>query len=200
MTIWGLPTTLAQEEHTTETADDRSGLDLVLPDPAELLWGFIAFVVLFVVMAKFALPALGKAMAGRTEKIQGDLDKAEQAREDAQAVLARYEAQLQDARTEAGRIIDEARRTADSLRADMMARAEEEARQVVARAQDEIRAERARAVDELRRSVGTISVDLASRVIGESLNAKRHGRLVDEFIDQLAAMGEGRGNGARGGG
>jgi F-type H+-transporting ATPase subunit b len=82
--------------------------------------------------------------------------------------------------------MEEARKTADSTRRDLLAKAEEESRQIVARAQEEIRAERDRASDELRRSVAELSVQLAERVVGESLTQERHLRLVDGYIEELS--------------
>ena len=131
-------------------------------------------------------PAINKMLATRTEKIRGDLEQAEQTKAEADQVLGEYRSQLNDARSEANRIIDEARKTAESMRKDLLARAEEESRQIVARAQDEIRAERDRAFQELRSSIGELSVELAGRVVGETLTKDRHMKLVDGYIDEVA--------------
>ena len=91
------------------------------------------------------------------------------------------------------RIIEEARKTADQLRADIQARAEREAAATVAKAQEEIRAERDRVFQELRGEIGEIAVELAERVVGASLDAKSHQRLIDEYIDQVASGVSGNG-------
>jgi len=147
------------------------------------------------VLAKFAFPRLNQAMQDRTDKIQGDLEKAESERQEAEQLLARYEEQLKDARGEANRIIEESRKTADQMRQDLLERAEEESRQVVARAQEEIRAERDRAFAQLRSQVGALSVELASRVVGMELDSERQRRLVDDYIDEIAGLGNGNGKG-----
>lgn len=165
----------------------------ILPDPAELIYGSIAFLLTFAVLAKFAFPALNRMLAQRSDKIQGDLEKAEQVRRKAEEELVEYRQQLAGARGEANRIIEEARKTADQLRRDLAARAEREAQTTVARAQEGIRAERNRVFQELRVQVGEIAVDLAGRVVGRSLDASSHARLIDEYIDQVAASGDGRG-------
>jgi len=164
----------------------------ILPDVAELIYGALAFVIVFAVLAKFAFPALGKMLSERSGKIQGDLEKAEQARMAAESELADYRAQLAGARDEANRIIEEARRTADQLRRDLQTKAEQEAQATVARAQEEIRAERDRVFQDLRAQVGVIAVELAGRVVGESLDPSAHQRLIDEYIEQVAG-GDGRG-------
>jgi len=164
----------------------------ILPDVAELLYGALAFIIVFAVLAKFAFPALNKMLQERSAKIQGNIDGAEQARMTAEQELAEYRAQLAGARDESNRIIEEARRTADQLRRDLQAKAEQEAQATVARAQEEIRAERDRVFQDLRAQVGVIAVDLAGRVVGESLDPATHQRLIDDYIEQVAGSGNGQ--------
>jgi F-type H+-transporting ATPase subunit b len=161
----------------------------ILPEPVELIVGAIVFLIVFAVIARYAFPQINKAMNARTEKIQGDLEKAETARSTAERELTDYRQQLAGAREEANRIIEEARKTADQMRRDLHARAEEEAQQTVVRAQEEIRAERDRVFQELRAQVGEIAVELAGRVVGASLDERSHRRLIDEYIDQVSGNG-----------
>jgi F-type H+-transporting ATPase subunit b len=170
----------------------------ILPDVAELIYGSLAFVLVYLVLAKFAFPPLNRMLKERTGKIQGDLEKAEEARLSAEQELATYRSQLAGAREESNRIIEEARKTADQLRRDLAAKAEQEAQATVSRAQEEIRAERDRVFQDLRTQVGEIAVDLAGRVVGRSLDADAHRRLIDEYIDQVAGSAEGNGNGSGG--
>jgi len=167
------------------------GTQTILPDKGELIYGTLAFLIVFVVLWKFAFPALNKMLAERTEKIQGEMEKAEATRTQADQVLAEYRENLAGARGESNRIIEEARKTADQLRRDVQAKAEQESQNTVARAQEEIRAERDRVFQELRSQVGDIAVELAGRVVGESLDKSTHERLIDEYIDQVASSGNG---------
>jgi F-type H+-transporting ATPase subunit b len=80
--------------------------------------------------------------------------------------------------------------TADQLRRDL--RREQEAQATVARAQEEIRAERDRVFQDLRAQVGVIAVELAGRVVGQSLDPDTHQRLIDEYIEQVAGSGNGQ--------
>ena len=198
LTIDGAPLILAQADHAGETTEEHAETEEhnpVLPEIDELIFGGIAFLLVFLVLAKYAFPRLNSAMKEREEKIQGDLEGAERARGEAESELERYRQQLREARGEAGRIIEEARKTAESMRRDLLARAEDESNQIVSRAQEEIRAERDRAFQELRRQVGEISVELAARVVGESMDRDRQLRLVDGYIDEVAGMRRGNGNG-----
>ncbi len=179
-----LATILAQAEEHVEEAEAPNP---ILPETVELIVGGIVFLIVFAVIAKLAFPALNKTLAQRTDKIQGDMEKAEEARRTAEEELANYRAQLAGARDEANRIIEEARRTADQMRRDLQVKAEEESQVIVARAQDEIRAERDRVFQELRAQVGQIAVELAGRVVGESLDERAHQRLIDDYIDQVSS-------------
>ena len=173
---------LAAAEETNDPAD-------LYPHAQELIVGAIAFAILFFFMWKWVLPRIGKLLDERRDKIQGDLEKAEETRRTAEQELADYRQQLANAREESNRIIEEARQTADGMRRDLQARAEEEAQATVARAQDEIRAERDRVFQELRAQVAQLAVDLAGKVVGESLDAQTHERMIDEYIDQVAGSG-----------
>ena len=197
--IRGLPKTLAQEEETqTEQPVEEEEHNPILPEADELIFGSLAFLLVFVVLARYAFPRLNQSLKEREQKIRGDLEQAEASRKEAEASLQRYEQQLQEARAEAGRIIEEARKTADSMRRDLLAKAEDESRTVVARAQEEIRAERDRAIQELRGQLAEWSVELASRVVGQTLDKRRHLQLVEEYIEEVAAMGNGGAKPTRG--
>jgi F-type H+-transporting ATPase subunit b len=187
---------LAQADEHEEEVSEAGDL---YPAVGELVVGLVAFLVLFFFMWKWVLPRFRQVLDERREKIQGEMEQAETTRKEADSVLEEYRSQLAGARGEANRIIEEARATADQLRRDLQAKAEEEAQAIVARAQDEIRAERDRTFQELRGQVGIIAVELAGRVVGQSLDRSAHDRLIDEFIDQVASgNGSSDGNGAAG--
>jgi F-type H+-transporting ATPase subunit b len=198
--VLGLPGTIAQEE-TTETEEHPAEEEHnpILPEADELIFGSIAFLIVFWVLARKAYPAIRKGLRERQEKIQGDLEAAEQARREAEEEQQRYRQQLQDARGEASRIIDEARKTAEQARKDILDKAQDEAQQIVRRAQEEIGGERQRAMVSLKDDLAAASVDLAARVIGESMDRDRQLRLVDQYIDEVAGMPS-NGNGNRSGG
>jgi F-type H+-transporting ATPase subunit b len=180
-------------------AEEVSDAKDLYPAVGELIVGLIAFAVLFFFTWKWVIPSFKKVLEERREKIQGEMERAEATRKEADKLQEEYRTQLNGAREEANRIIEESRATADQLRRDLQAKAEEEAQGIVARAQEEIRAERDRVFQELRAQVGSIAVEIAGRVVGQSLDEKTHQRLIDEFIDEVAsgaaATGNGNGNG-----
>lgn len=175
---------LAQaEEHGEEVSEAKD----LYPAPGELVVGLIAFLILFFFTWKWVLPRFRQVLDERQAKIQGELERADGERRDAEQLLERYREQLAGAREEANRIIEEARATAEEVRRDLQARADEQAQATVARAQDEIRAERDRVFEELRAQVGTIAVELAGRVVEKELDRSTHERLIDEYIDQVSS-------------
>src|SRR5712691_5278901 len=157
------------------------------PHAPELIVGALAFAIIYVFMWKWVIPRMNTLLEERRQKIQGEMEKAEASRVAADEELARYKEQLAGARDEGNRIIEEARRTADQLRVDLQGKAEQESQAIVARAQEEIRAERDRVFQELRTQVGEIAVELAGKVVGQSLDRSSHERLIDEYIDQVAS-------------
>lgn len=189
---------VAQEEHGGgHEAEPVNDPEHLYPHVEELIVGAIAFGVLFFFIAKWVLPRLGALLEERRRKIQGSLEEAEKTKAEAEKVLSGYQEKLREAGAEAGRIIEEARKTAEQMRMDLLAKAEDESRQIVARAQEEVRGERDRAVQALRRQLAEASVELAGRVVGETLDQERHVRLVDQYIDDVKALGGGgNGNGA----
>ena len=174
-------------------AAEASDKENLYPHAAELVVGAVAFAVIFFFMWKWVIPRVNTMLEERRQKIQGELERAEETRSEADHILEEYRTQLAGAREEAGRIIEETRKTAEQLRKDMLGRAEEESQGIVARAQDEIRAERDRVFQELRSQIGEISVELAARIVGESLDEAAHQRLIDEYIDQVAGSGSEQG-------
>ena len=159
----------------------------ILPEPNEIIWGGLSFLVLFVLMAKWGYPMIMKAMDARAERIRGDLDEATRARTEAETVLNDYRRQLADARNESNRIIEEARQTADQLRKDLMTRAEAEVNELRQRSREDIDAAKGRAMAELRAEVSSLAIELAEKVVGRNLDAESNKALVDSFINEVGS-------------
>lgn len=167
-------------------AEAESGLPLILPAGAELVYGAISFLIVYMVLRWLAFPRINQLLEDRRTAIQGRLEEAEQKLADAEETRRRYERQLSEAEDEADRIIEEAKQTGESLRQDIVAKAEAEATSIVERAQNEVANERDRALQELRRDVGQVSVELAARIVEKELDPDAHQALVDEYISRLS--------------
>lgn len=157
----------------------------LIPETNELIWGAVCFVLLFVLIGRKVFPVINKTFSERTANIEGKLDQAERERQEAQDLLKQYQQKLDEAHSEVRRLLDQARSNADRLEAELRAKAEDQARRIVERAQETIAVERDRALQSLRQEVGGLAVDLATRVVGESLDRDRQLRLVDQYLTDL---------------
>jgi F-type H+-transporting ATPase subunit b len=158
----------------------------VLPHTGELIFGFIAIAILYVIVKKKVVPNLEKAYADRTAAIEGGMHQAEEAQQQAQAALEQYNAQLAEARVEAGRIRAEAQEQGAAIIAELRVQAQVEASRIAEAAHKQIEAERQQAVVSLRSEVGRLSTELASRIVGESLHDQtRQSGIVDRFLAEL---------------
>lgn len=174
---------LAQEGE--ETSD---GLSLVLPHTEELIAGILAFLIVFFFVWKWALPTINKTLEARQQAITGQISEAETAKREAETLLADYKAQLADSKAEGNRIVEEARVSGDQMKTEIIAKANDEAGQLIAKARAEADAEKSRALAEARREVGEISMDLAGKIVGESLDAEAHKSLVERYLADLERM------------
>ena len=158
----------------------------LLPAKNEIIWGSLSFLVLLVAMWKYGVPAVKNMEKAREDRIRHDLESAEAAKTDADAEKAQYLAQIAGAKEEAGRLIEEARQAAETVRADLIARAEQEAADIRARAQADIVNQRNQAMAQLRTDVAALSIDLAGRIVERNLDTDANRQLVDSFIDQVS--------------
>src|SRR5215218_556886 len=158
-------------------AEEAAEHSPVLPIWQELVIGTVAFGVLCFVLMKYVFPQMEKTFKARVDAIEGGIERAERAQAEANALLEQYKAQLAEARTEAARIRDEARADAEGIRADIQAQAAQERDRIIATGREALAAERQSIVNELRAEIGTLAVDLAGRIVGESLEdeARRKG-------------------------
>ncbi|HLV07303.1 F0F1 ATP synthase subunit B [Thermocrispum municipale] len=160
----------------------------VLPPVEEIIVGFVAFLLLLFVIWKFVTPRFEKMYAERTAQIEGGIEKAEKAQAEAERALNQYNAQLAEARAEAAKIRDDARLEAERIKAELEAEARESAARIVAQGETALQAQRAQIVAELRAEVGRNAIELANRIVGESLEDEaRRRRTVDRFLADLDA-------------
>ena len=161
-------------------------LNPLVPHTSEIIVGFIAFSLLYLVLRKAVVPKFEKAFTDRTHAIQGGIERAEQAQLEAQRALAQYTEQLSSAREEAQTLREEARVQGAAIVEELRAKAQEEAGRITAAAHASIEAERQQAVTSLRNEVGALAVELASKIVGEALDDQaRQSRIVDRFLDDL---------------
>ena len=200
------PAAHAQEEggeedisHATEECVDRAieeddpdacqeAPSPILPATDELVWGSLSFLVLLFLLWKFAYPAIKQGMEARTERIRADIAGAEQAKTEAQTLLDQYRTQLNESKSEAGRIIEEARQVADQIKRDQEARLQAELAEIRTRAISDIETAKAQAMTELRSEVAQLAIGAAETVVRRNLDPATQTQLVEDYINQVAAQ------------
>jgi F-type H+-transporting ATPase subunit b len=170
------------------TEGEEASPSPVIPEWYDIIGSTICFVIILIFFWKYVLPRVQKLLDERGEAIEGNIAKADEAQRKAEAALEEYTAQLAGARTEAGRIRESAREAGKRIVAEAKEQASGEAARIAASAQAQIEAERQSALVSLRSEVGTLAIDLASGVIGESLSDDAKATaVVDRFLADLEA-------------
>ncbi len=146
----------------------------------------IAFIIILLVLARYVLPPLNRAMTERQQKIRTQFTELETAKANAQAAEDTYKSQLVEARHEAARIREEARQQGAQIVVEMREQAQAEAGRITSAAQAQLEAERQQVFTQLRAEVGALATDLAGRIVGESLEDEaRRRRTVERFLGDL---------------
>ncbi|HEV2635303.1 MAG TPA: F0F1 ATP synthase subunit B [Actinocrinis sp.] len=160
----------------------------IIPEPSELIIGLVAFVILFSCLAKFLLPNIRRLLVERTEAIEGGLQKAEIAQQEAEQIKADFTAKLAESRHEAAEV--RAKAQADGAALVEAARAEgvKQRETILANGQAQLDADRLSAIGVLKADLGKLAVDLADKIVGERVaDAAVQGRVIDRFLDELDA-------------
>ena len=175
--------------------------NVLVPEPAELVVGGLAFLIVLGALLWKLAPRIKQLLDERADTIEGGIARAEEMQEDAKTTLAEYREQLASARHEAARLREEARQQGAEIIAEMREQAQTEARRITAQAHQQIDAERQQALTSLRLEVGRLAVDLAGRVVGESLEDEaRQRRTVDRFLAELEQVADEAANSSGGSG
>ena len=162
----------------------------IIPSLGEFIPMLIAFLILMFVLNKFAWPMIIRTLDERAENIEGSLKKAEQAKIDAENVLAEYKAKLADAHKEAAQIVEASRKAGEAARQDVIAKANEDAAAIAARAQAAIETEKRAASAELEAKVADFSVEIAGKLIGEKLSADADAKLIDQYLSEMGSFND----------
>lgn len=149
------------------------------------IWVAISLVVFLLLMMKYAVPPIMKALEKREQNIKDSLESAERALSRAEQVTRDNEKALREAESKAQQIRKEALEDAELLRAERIEKAKEEADQLIERARASIEQEKKQAFVELRKEVAKLAVQSASIIIDSELDEKKNNKLVDSFLSDL---------------
>jgi len=149
------------------------------------VWTLLTFATLLFILARFAWKPLLGALDAREKGIQDNIDEASRQREEAEKLLAQYREQLAEGRRQAQAMLAESRAAAETLRKELEAKARDETHAMLASARREIERERTAAVEAVRRESVDVALAVASRLLGERLDAARDRQLAVDYIEDL---------------
>ncbi|MEZ5066957.1 MAG: F0F1 ATP synthase subunit B [bacterium] len=170
--------------HGAEGAHEGSP-NLFSVDPGLLIWTIVTFVVVLIVLRMTAWGPLMSSLAERQRNIAGAIEEAQRAKSEAEALLARHRSMLDGAQDEVRAILEEARKDGQHVRDQIRAAADKEAEEFKDRARREIDAQKNQATAEIWDLAGHLSTELATRILGRSLNDGDQERLVRDLIQEL---------------
>ncbi|HET2283201.1 TPA: F0F1 ATP synthase subunit B [Streptococcus pneumoniae] len=155
----------------------------------ELIGNFIlitgSFILLLVLIKKFAWSNITGIFEERAEKIASDIDRAEEARQKAEVLAQKREDELAGSRKEAKTIIENAKETAEQSKANILSDAKLEAGHLKEKANQEIAQNKVEALQSVKGEVADLTISLAGKIISQNLDSHAHKALIDQYIDQL---------------
>jgi F-type H+-transporting ATPase subunit b len=155
--------------------------------PGLTIWTAITFLLLLVILSKFAWGPIVKMLDEREKSIREAIEQAKKERLEAEKLLADQKSALAQAQREAADLAQKSKQEVEVLRADLTAKARKEADDLVASARKQIQDEKAKALAELKSQVADLAIDAARRLIQSSLDEKSQRALVEEYIATLPA-------------
>lgn len=154
-------------------------------NPGLILWTIVTFVLLVALLKRMAWKPLLEALQRREDHIRSSLDRAEQAKQEAERILEENRRELGRAGEESRRILEEGRRLAEKLKNDIVEKAGQQSRRMIDQARLEIERDKEQAVLQLRGEVAQLAVLAAGKILGEVIDGKKHAKLVDDVLGSL---------------
>ena len=156
--------------------------DLLTPTGGLMFWTLVIFVILLVVLSKFAFGPITAAVEARERALEKAIDDAKRDREEAARLLAEHKAQIEGARNDAQRLIGDARAAGERVKATMLEETRAQQQELLDRARRDIAHERDRAIADLRREAVDLALAGASKVIEKNLDSETNRKLVESFL------------------
>ncbi len=170
--------------------ESSSGIGAIMPNPIEFFPMLVAFILLCIILGKFGWPMFNGMLEKREKSIRDALEQSENAKVEAEKVLEEYKKQLESARAESAEIVANARSNAEALEAELKKKAEASAEEIIAKAKVTIEAEKKQAIAELQASVADMSIDVASKLIGNDLSDDEHRKIIEKYVAQAGSFNE----------
>lgn len=169
-------------------AEASGGITAILPDMMEFIPMLIAFIILWVVLAKFGWPLFNGMLEKREKSIRDALEKSEAAKVESERLLEEHRKQLEEAKTQANQIISDARNTGESMRIEMNKQAQKEAADILEKAKATVAAEKKTAVAEIQSSLVDLTIDVAAKFIGKDLTEGEHRQIIEKYVKEAGSF------------
>jgi F-type H+-transporting ATPase subunit b len=162
-----------------------SGSFLIKPGVGLMVWTLLVFGVTFLLLRRFAFPAISAALDRRQKAIEDSIDTAERTRQEADKLLAEYRDRLREAREQADEIVTRARQAAETHEGEAKERGQELIADAQRRAEREIDSASKRALDDIRREVADLTILATEKVTRKTLDDADQRRLVEQALAEL---------------
>jgi len=179
-----LPVAAGEGEHAAAGASA-----LITPEIGLMFWTLVTFIILLVLLGKFAWKPIMDAMNARESGIKGDLDRARGDRAEAERLLGEHRAMIEQARRERAEAVEAGRRDAERLKAEILDEARKQREQIVQQAQTQIEAGLRQARGELKGEAADLAIRVAGKLIGSNLDDATQRRLVEQYLADLERLG-----------
>ena len=159
---------------------------IITPEIGLFFWSMLIFILLWLILGRFAFKPIGQALRDRADSIEESLKQAEKARDEMANLQSDHERMMKEAAEESSRIIREARQTGESLVAEARDKAKAEADRIVAQASERIENEKMGAIIDVKNQLGKFSIEIAEKVIRRELqNADDQQKYVQTLVDEF---------------
>ena len=161
-------------------------MDIVTPAVGQIFWGGLVFIILLILLAKYAWKPILNAVNEREKSISESLELAEKTKEEMKNLQAENEQLLKDARAERDQMIKDAKETANKMIADAKGQAKEEGNKLMASAREAIQSEKNAAIADLKIQVAEFSIEIAEKVVrGELANDDKQAALAGKLAEEI---------------
>ena len=161
------------------------GGSLLDVNPGLIIWTILTFLFLLIILKKVAWKPILTALDNREKEIEDSLNRAEQAKEEAQKILDENQATLSKAEEESKKIIDQSRVYADNLKEQMLKESKDQQQKIIEDASAEIERKKNAAFEELKNQIAEISVNAAEKIMKENIDAAKNKQIVNKYLSEI---------------
>ncbi len=154
-------------------------------NPGLIIWTIITFILLLVLLRTFAWKPLLSALEKREQHIRSSIEHAENATQEAEQLAAQNRKFMSDAEVKSQKLLKDSRELGEKLKSEIIAKANQQSKHIIEQAKLEIEREKEAALLKLRSEIADLSILVASKILGETLDSDKHRRVIDSYLEEL---------------